>query len=167
MLCYFLPCSKVNQLYMYMRLSDSFPMLCIILKGGVVEISKLSAYRLHVCLITILPNILSLFSCVYELYACIYMHICKMLLSVRNFLHLLYFCICKVINYSVGNILKTLTTVYRHPNFLPKAPHLVKCTQLPNSHGSSFVSSKLLTDFRITLSLFPNSKHLQSSVIPK
>ena len=77
------------------------------------------------------------------------------------------FAFVKVINYSVGNILKTLTTVYRHPNFLPKAPHLVKCTQLPNSHGSSFVSSKMLTSFRITLSLFPNSKHLQSSVIPK
>ena len=117
MLCYFLPCSKVNQLYMYMRLSDSFPMLCIILKGGVVEISKLSAYRLHVCLITILPNILSLFSGVYELYACIYMHICKMLLSVRNFLHLLYFCICKSHKLLCGKHLTNSDNCLQTPQF--------------------------------------------------
>ena len=50
-----------SQLYVYMCLSDSSPVLCIILKGRVVEILQLSPYRLHVCLITILPNILPLF----------------------------------------------------------------------------------------------------------
>ena len=92
---------------------------------------------------------------------------------VKHYFQLGIFCLLyiyafvKVIIYSVGNVLKTLTIVYRHRNFLPKAPCLIKCTQLPNSHGSSFVSSKMLPGFRITLSLFPNSKHLPSSVIPK
>ena len=131
---------------------------CAVLKGRAVEILQLSPYRLHVCLITILPNILPLFlnissvqfsrsvlsdslrphesqharppfpspahgvypnSCLsrfcHPAVSSSVMHICKTLFSVRNFLHLLYFFICKSHKLLCGKRLKNPDIVISFP----------------------------------------------------